>query len=148
MYCIINYGYYSVLSFSGLITGSLYLLIPFNYISSYFLKKVVFAISSLAESFLFPFQIFCSNFLPRPRLFPLHPFHILSFHMLLDNWNSSIVLFRSFWLLPLFDSRLLVYILLCFPCGSAGKESACSAADLGLISGLGRYSGEGKGYPL
>ena len=33
-----------------------------------------------------------------------------------------------------------------FPCGSAGKESACNAGDLGLIPGLGRSSGEGKGY--
>ena len=35
-----------------------------------------------------------------------------------------------------------------FPCGSAGKESACNAGDLGSISGLGRSPGEGKGYPL
>ena len=35
-----------------------------------------------------------------------------------------------------------------FPCGSAGKESACSAVDLGSIPGLGRSPGEGKGYPL
>ena len=35
-----------------------------------------------------------------------------------------------------------------FPGGSAGKESACSAADLGSILGWGRYPGEGKGYPL
>ena len=35
-----------------------------------------------------------------------------------------------------------------FPCGSAGKESACNARDLGLIPGLGRPPGEGKGYPL
>ena len=35
-----------------------------------------------------------------------------------------------------------------FPCGSAGKESACNAGDLGLIPGLGRYPGEGKSYPL
>ena len=28
-----------------------------------------------------------------------------------------------------------------------GKESACSAGDLGLIPGLGRSPGEGKGYP-
>ena len=34
------------------------------------------------------------------------------------------------------------------PCGSAGKESACNAGDLGLIPGLGRSPGEGKGYPL
>ena len=32
--------------------------------------------------------------------------------------------------------------------GSDGKESICSMEDLGLIPGLGRYPGEGKGYPL
>ena len=32
--------------------------------------------------------------------------------------------------------------------GSDGKESACSAEDKGLISGLGRCPGEGTGYPL
>ena len=35
-----------------------------------------------------------------------------------------------------------------FPCGSVGKESACSAGDLRSIPGLGRSPGEGKGYPL
>ena len=35
-----------------------------------------------------------------------------------------------------------------FPGGSDGKESACKAGDLGSIPGLGRYLGEGKGYPL
>ena len=34
-----------------------------------------------------------------------------------------------------------------FPCGSAGKESACNAGDLSLIPGLGRSPGEGKGLP-
>ena len=34
------------------------------------------------------------------------------------------------------------------PGGSAGKESACKAGDLGSIPGLGRSPGEGKGYPL
>ena len=38
--------------------------------------------------------------------------------------------------------------IVAFPCGSAGEESACNAGDLGLIPGLGRSSGEGKGYPL
>ena len=38
--------------------------------------------------------------------------------------------------------------LMGFPCGSAGKESSCSMGDLGLIPGLGRAPGEGKGYPL
>ena len=35
-----------------------------------------------------------------------------------------------------------------FPCGSAGKESACNVGHLGLVPGLGRFPGEGKGYPL
>ena len=34
-----------------------------------------------------------------------------------------------------------------FLCGSAGKESACNAGDLGSIGGLGRPPGELKGYP-
>ena len=33
-----------------------------------------------------------------------------------------------------------------FPGGSAGKEFACNAGDLGLIPRLGRSPGEGKGY--
>ena len=38
--------------------------------------------------------------------------------------------------------------LLGVPCGSAGKESACNVGDLGLVLGLGGFSGEGKGYLL
>ena len=34
------------------------------------------------------------------------------------------------------------------PDSSVGKESACNAGDPGLIPGLGRSLGEGKGYPL
>ena len=41
---------------------------------------------------------------------------------------------------------------MCYSLGSSGisggKESACSAADLGLTSGLGRSPGEGNGNPL
>ena len=33
-------------------------------------------------------------------------------------------------------------------CGSAGKDSACNAGDLGSIPGLGRSPEEGKGYPF
>ena len=35
-----------------------------------------------------------------------------------------------------------------FPCGSAGKESTCNVGELGLMPGLGRSLGEGKGYTL
>ena len=44
--------------------------------------------------------------------------------------------------------RLPTQVFLGFPCGSAGKESTCNAGDLGLIPGLGRSPGEGKGSPL
>ena len=44
--------------------------------------------------------------------------------------------------------RLPTPVFLGFTCGSAGKDSACNAGDLGLIPGLGRSPGEGKGYPL
>ena len=35
-----------------------------------------------------------------------------------------------------------------FPDSLVGKESACNVGDLGLIPGLGRSPGEGKGYPF
>ena len=44
--------------------------------------------------------------------------------------------------------RLPTPVFLDFPGGSAGKESACNVGDLGSIPGLGRSSGEGKGYPF
>ena len=53
------------------------------------------------------------------------------------------------------SSEFLHYLLyvqyiasLCFPFGLAGKKSVCHSGDLGLIPGLGRSPGEGKGYPL
>ena len=59
---------------------------------------------------------------------------------------------------PLFDSwvgkirwrtdSLPTPMFLGFPCGLAGKESACKVGNLGLIPGLGRSPGEGKDYPL
>ena len=35
-----------------------------------------------------------------------------------------------------------------FPSGSDSKESACNVGDQGSIPGLGRFPGEGNGYPL
>ena len=34
------------------------------------------------------------------------------------------------------------------PSGSDGKESACSTGGPGSVAGLGRFPGEGSGYPL
>ena len=39
-------------------------------------------------------------------------------------------------------------VFLGFPGGSADKESACNAGDLGLITGLGRSSGGEHGNPF
>ena len=44
--------------------------------------------------------------------------------------------------------RLPTRVFLGFPCGSAGKESACNVGDLGLIPGLGGSPKEEKGYSL
>ena len=45
----------------------------------------------------------------------------------------------------LFSSK---FFILGFPGGSAGKEPACNARELGSIPGLGRSPGEETGYPL
>ena len=44
--------------------------------------------------------------------------------------------------------RLPIPVFLGFTCSSVCKESVCNVGDLGLIPGLGRFPGEGKGYPL
>ena len=49
---------------------------------------------------------------------------------------------------PLFLVTGKSFIWLGFPGGSAGKESACHARDLGSIPGLERSPGEGNSYPL
>ena len=45
---------------------------------------------------------------------------------------------------------IYIYMYVCMYVygSSAGKESACSVGDPGLILGLGRSPGEGTGYPL
>ena len=62
----------------------------------------------------------------------------------------------------IFQARVLEWVAIAFStwraywsiylqsgsCGSAGKESTCNVGDLGLLPGLGRSPGEGKGYPL
>ena len=43
---------------------------------------------------------------------------------------------------------ILLLTLLGLPHSSVGKESACNVGDPSWIWGLGRYPGEGNGYPL
>ena len=56
-----------------------------------------------------------------------------------DSWEGKIHWRRD---------RLPTPVFMGFPCGSAGKESACNAGDLCSVPGLERSLGEGKGYPL
>ena len=56
-----------------------------------------------------------------------------------DSWFGKIRWRRDRLPTPVFSG---------FPCGSAGKESACNVGDLGSIPGLGRSPGKGNGYPL
>ena len=44
--------------------------------------------------------------------------------------------------------KLPTPVFLRFSCGSAGKESAYNAGDLGSIPGLARPPGEGEGYVI
>ena len=57
----------------------------------------------------------------------------------MDSWVRKI---------PWRRKQLPTPVFLGFPCGSAGKESACNVGDLDSIPGLGRSPGEGKGYLL
>ena len=54
----------------------------------------------------------------------------------MDTWVGKI---------PWRRDRLPTLVFLGFTCDSAGRESACNAGVLGLIPGLGRSPGEGKG---
>ena len=66
------------------------------------------------------------------------PMHQMFGCFMLSQWSLrlSLLLFYSF------------FFILGFPCGSAGKESACSAEDLCLIPGSGRSRGERNGKSL
>ena len=52
------------------------------------------------------------------------------------------------WKLQYFHIYKIFYGGTGFPCGSVGKESACSAGDLGLTPGSERSPGKGNGNPL
>ena len=73
---------------------------------------------------------------PEPR--PLYCAHI--FTQKAPPYNLLLFLVAFYY--------LLLYIKWTFSSGSESKESACNAGDQGLIPGLGRSLGKGKGYPL
>ena len=65
-------------------------------------------------------------------------------------WNKSIMNFCHVPWGKLKQNKFILFkqAVKDFPGSSAGKESACNAGDPGLIPGLGRPPGEGKGHPL
>ena len=73
-------------------------------------------------------------------------FRLFSHSSIIEYWKEFPVLYSR--------SLLIIYFIygtvytLGFPSGSDGRESACNVGDPGLIPGLGRSLGEGKGYPL
>ena len=66
------------------------------------------------------------------------------------NWfslcNIYKLLIERYWRFPALILDLSTF--LGFPDSSVGKESTCNAGDPSLISGSGRFAGEGMGYPL
>ena len=69
----------------------------------------------------------------------------LSLHIYIHIMCTVIYIYHIYYIQSVI-SYLSINIV--FPHSSAGKESTCNAGDLGLIPGLGRYPGGGKGYPL
>ena len=68
---------------------------------------------------------------------------------LLDHMADLVLIFEEFpYCFPQWLHKFMFPIVEGFLDRLAGKESTCSAGDPGFIHGLGRSTGEGKGYPL
>ena len=80
----------------------------------------------------------------------LNKYNVFTFIVLCNYISDLSILIAAYYFCyfcyPYSFIELLFYIG--FPCGSAGKESACNAGDLGSTPGLGRSPGEEKGNPL
>ena len=95
---------------------------------------------------IFPSIRVFSNKLALPIRWP--EYWSFSFSISPSNKYSGLISFRIDWFDPLLSKGLSRVFSRVFPCGSAGKESACNVGYLGSIPGLERSPGEGKGYPL
>ena len=85
------------------------------------------------------FPLIRGSFQPRDQIQVSHIIHLPCRRPQFGSWVRKVLWRRD---------RLTTPIFLGFPCSSTGKESTCNMGDLGLIPGLGRSPGEGKGYPL
>ena len=120
-------------------------------------QKFIYSFTGSCSSALFFPQ--CPQYFSAPRTFSpgLSAVHFLHLHLPLGSSGKAIERKRSVDSAHGFGTKVPLIgeegfpaflVLLGSPCGSAGKESVCSVGDLGLIPGLGRPPGEGKGYPL
>ena len=85
--------------------------------------------------------ILCCPLLLLPSIFP--SIRVFSNESL---WLISLLVLIYYTVVSIYYNS--IYSSMGFPDSSAGKESTCHVGDLGLIPGLGRSPGEGKGYPL
>ena len=75
--------------------------------------------------------------------------HLGSFHVLAVVHSAAVDVEVHVSFQTMFFSGYIIFLWIYnFPRGSDGKESACSAGDLGAMPGLGRSLGEGNGNPL
>ena len=71
---------------------------------------------------------------------------VVSSHFLAVQWLRLNLLMQGLWVRSLVR-ELRSHMLLGFPGGSDGEESACNVGDLGSIPGLGRSPGGGYSNP-
>ena len=116
------------------------------------LRAMAYLTVSFRMTLVLCLHMLTCNFAPPPPWgdavsFSRHPSFHLSMPSSAITFILTLLLNSQHWVsLSPFSALLLT--LLSFPCGSAGKESACSVGDLGSILGLGRSPGEGEGSPL
>ena len=97
----------------------------------------------------------CTHKWPSIKAFstPLLLLYSERWHQLFLTLSHSVIPIQSqfdSWVekIPWRRDKLLTPVFVNFPGGSDGKESACNAGDLGLITGLGRSPGGGHGNPF
>ena len=110
-------------------------------VSSAYLRLLVFLLAILIPAWASPSPAFCMMYSACRAYCVAHLVKNLA------TMQETLVWFLG-WEIPLEKDRLPSQVFLGFPGGSAGKESTQSTRDLGLIPGLGRFPGEGNGYPL
>ena len=115
----------------------------------FLLSMVSFAVQKpvrLIRSHLFSVYFYCPGRLPKKTLVTFMSETASLMTQLVKNLPAKLETKFDSWVgkIRWRRDRLPTPVFWGFPCGSAGKDSACNAGDLGSIPGLGRSPGEGK----